>query len=430
MKIEQQLQSQDTDASFGSSNADTPLLPLPLRSIARSLSPKNQSSADEQAVIRGSNYDYGAVQNAVARRKHPSIHAQDDPFDQQCDDEQREFMRLYKTLNEEEKKHTPICSKWKDFVPGGKHGHCTHFNNDRYLRLVFGMYGLNIEKFGNEHWIGELKRLARDSDNYRLIHKLNHDEVLVKQPKPDTDDVEAPRTPFEPADGETRLYSVKNADYKSTNDLLGCNNIPKLYTAAAILVLLLQIFLLALVIESNLQNDTVHATTVPLVVVRLFIAMYLSMTLANSLSDTMFVICSQCVWEAKEKLGDGHLVFIPTMIYFLWRLIVSSLGSLRGSGYWGTKGVVLVVAESLLIGIMIVSTTLITKQQNSILDSVFNFVGLLLILDFDELVAKFFPLRICEVTFMGAIRLRRDERRAKAVIAACLFVFIVALLYS
>ena len=49
---------------------------------------------------------------------------------------------------------------------------------------------------------------------------------------------------------------------------------------------------------------------------------------------------------------------------------------------------IMVIAESIVQFAMLVATGTITKQQSDILGSVFNFVGLLLILELDELVAK------------------------------------------
>ena len=46
------------------------------------------------------------------------------------------------------------------------------------------------------------------------------------------------------------------------------------------------------------------------------------------------------------------------------------------------------VAEITVIALMLIASAIITKQQSDIPSSVFNFVGLLLILDLDELAVK------------------------------------------
>jgi uncharacterized membrane protein len=71
--------------------------------------------------------------------------------------------------------------------------------------------------------------------------------------------------------------------------------------------------------------------------------------------------------------------------------------------------------EILLMATAIIATAIITKQHGDLLNSIFNFLGVLLILELDDLTAKVLPLEIKTAKFKIGHGKLRNLRRAKFV---------------
>jgi hypothetical protein len=193
---------------------------------------------------------------------------------------------------------------------------------------------------------------------------------------------------------ESLEYDIVDEELHSSNDVLAYCNMPAHLVILAVAVVALQVAVLALVISSSYSSETVKARSVDLILVRIFISYYLSLHLADAMSTPFInIICELCsAFSGVADTGSWgermiNVIVAPFTMSFV--LLVSLVAMIY---YWKdtnrASGFFLIVAESVVQFAMLVATGTITKQQSDILGSVFNFVGLLLILELDELVAK------------------------------------------
>ncbi len=110
-------------------------------------------------------------------------------------------------------------------------------------------------------------------------------------------------------------------------------------------------------------------------------------------------------------------VFICAPLVVIWAFL-TSFSCLRRQG-------LLIIVEVTVESLMLLATAIITKQQSAILDSVFNFVGLLLILELDELAVKTTSFTIKVVTFSTPVIRDNDKTRA----AVSIWIFVGLLIY-
>jgi hypothetical protein len=190
-------------------------------------------------------------------------------------------------------------------------------------------------------------------------------------------------------------YILVNVEYVSTNDLMVGSNISKPVLAGSIVTVLSQILVFMGIIHTVYpEYKPVAAVSSDLIIGRLFISAYLGLHLSNSLSLslTKSLLCRVPVWKSKTFRKYVGVVFALPVLVFIAVLI--------GLYGWGMKGFhvrrehCLLWSESLLVIVACTATVLITKEQENIANSIQTFFGLMIVLDFDELVARSIPFEL------------------------------------
>jgi hypothetical protein len=197
---------------------------------------------------------------------------------------------------------------------------------------------------------------------------------------------------------ESFEWDMADEKLQSSNDALINAECPARLKILSLAVLALQTAVLAVVVSSSHKKDTVKARSADLILVRIFIASYLSFYLSESMSKSftrmlgrlmqVFVYpfpIGSCA-EAMNNVIAAPMALIFVFLFSLCQLLYGLARNPSAGGHWAWC---LIIAETIIEYLMLLATSLITKQQNSVVESIFNFVGLLLILDLDELAVKF-----------------------------------------
>jgi hypothetical protein len=294
-----------------------------------------------------------------------------------------------------------------------------NFDDPDAISFEFAIYTFTIEKEGNDHLISEVDNIINSG-----FHKFNADDVLIPAHTRTIGRVDE-------ADGEgTSLLS--EGECRSVYDFLGYHSMPSYWhVLTAVGVMALQVTLLVYVVTENYCVANFPAATLDLMVVRVFIAMYLSISLAGTISEASMVVLSEFVSEGLMYTNacPYRVQVLFTTLYVLLRVFVSPflwiLGLLSGKlcfcggchGFgserpkccccryvcrWRTlpaKSYVLLMGECIVVAAMLCATGLITKQQSDVLNSIFYFISLSLILDFDEFIANMWAFKPVTVQF-------------------------------
>lgn len=221
----------------------------------------------------------------------------------------------------------------------------------------------------------------------------------------------------EPVDYEFS-HSVSYAHVVSTNDFLVLDVRTRLKWLGLGIVLV-QIAMMVLAI-TNTYSGPASDLTPTLVFVRFFISAYLGFKIANSFSDPVDCACSSLFNYNKElfeddKDGDSCLIalrkgFVNVSfgIFLIFAMLLLSIITVfamafkvlfygdtdSSSQFWLF---LLIACEYSLIIASVFATIVITRQQSGLVQSIFNFVGLLLILELDDLVASALRYRVREM---------------------------------
>lgn len=189
--------------------------------------------------------------------------------------------------------------------------------------------------------------------------------------------------------------SERYVPVSSTTDLISLTSANRGLKLLGILILCVQIALMVLAISSTFVATRVQLTST-LIFVRLFISVYLGFKMSSSLSDSTKDVMDRIMsrWNADELRIAKCLLFFVLLLVGLPCCIPGMLFSFFFHYNWFVQNVprksyVLVVLwlEFSLMVVSVFATIVITRQQAGFIESIFNFVGLLLILELDDLVA-------------------------------------------
>jgi hypothetical protein len=278
--------------------------------------------------------------------------------------------------------------------------------DDEEIKFQFGDSLLIVRKSGNDHLVPQIQNLLKAE-----INKFDYDQITIGD------------------NTESLEFDIVDEKLVSSNDVLACYNMPAHLVILAVAVFALQVAVLALVISSSYNSETVAARSSDLILVRIFISYYLSLHLADAMSTPFKgTICEMCsAFSCVANTGSWgermiNVIVAPFAMSFV--LLVSLVVMIY---YWKDTNRALfffsIVAESVVQFAMLVATGIITKQQKDIVSSIFNFVGLLLILELDELAVKTTSFTIKSAAFnTGKMR---DAELAKFVTSIWLFTGIV-----
>jgi hypothetical protein len=164
----------------------------------------------------------------------------------------------------------------------------------------------------------------------------------------------------------------------------------------------LQIVLFVAILE---KSTDFSAPDLSFEIVRIFIAIYLSAYLVQSVSDAF--------WSVFDREGefDGIHAFSFLFMFILFLPVVMCIYILMAmwSGQWDQARLsVATLLEYIVLVSSLAATLLITKQQTDIVSSVFNFAGLLLILEFDDMIARLLKWEI--VPYDPTSKLKMDSK--------------------
>jgi hypothetical protein len=127
------------------------------------------------------------------------------------------------------------------------------------------------------------------------------------------------------------------------------------------------------------------------VVVRIFIAIYLPAYLVHSISDAFW-----SVFDGEDEFSDIQtFLFLFMFILFLPLMTCVGFAMTVSRGEWDEmRSTMATLLEYSVLVTSLAATLLITKQQTDIISSVFNFAGLLLVLELDDMVARLLKWKI------------------------------------
>jgi hypothetical protein len=166
----------------------------------------------------------------------------------------------------------------------------------------------------------------------------------------------------------------------------------------------------------------VKARSVDLILVRVFISYFLSLHLADgmsvSISDTIYEIVQ--FFDLDSLFGTLVYVlfapFVMTLAFLTLLFAIFCIPTIR-------RGSLATVGEMVVIALMLWATAVISKQQSDILSTIFNFVGLLLVLDLDELAVKTTSFTLKTANFNTG--LVRNQEQVKYATSICFFLGLV-----
>lgn len=226
----------------------------------------------------------------------------------------------------------------------------------------------------------------------------------------------------EPVDFEC-TFSVDYAPVTSTNDFIVMRSAPRSLKFLGSVILLIQIAMMILAIANSYGTGDSDLTTT-LIFVRFFISAYLGFKMANCLSDSVDGMFSsmlngvygvqfegddndQPVLYGLLKIAMGVLIvtvlvpisyvmFVMLSCFHLYAHIIGD-PSQSSDPLGEVWNFLLVSSEYTLITVSVLATIVITRQQSGLVESIFNFVGLLLILELDDLVASSIKYHVREM---------------------------------
>jgi hypothetical protein len=213
---------------------------------------------------------------------------------------------------------------------------------------------------------------------FHAANKVNLDKIVIL---PGTQKIE---------------YKLVHEHYQSTNDLLIYPNIPIAVKVTSFFVIVTQIVVFGLVLHSTRQAKVVKARSVDLIVIRLFISLYLALHLANSVSSALFRLFPRTETLALRDYALNTIIW-PVIAVVICSF-VHFVGAKSSQG-WTFEKKLLLASEMILMMVSIIATAIITKQQGNIVSSIFNFMGLLLILELDDLMARVLPFKLTVARF-------------------------------
>jgi hypothetical protein len=177
----------------------------------------------------------------------------------------------------------------------------------------------------------------------------------------------------------------------STNQLLAVQkDATVLSCALSIAVSALQLLLFCAIAAKSTQFDK-PGLSIELVAVRIFIAIYLPAYLVHSVSDAFW-----SVFDAEDEFRScsGVSALVVVLLISPFAFMLSIIVSAKDGNWAETRSSMAALLEFGTLMSSLVATLLITKQQTDIITSVFNFAGLLLILELDDMLARLLKWKV------------------------------------
>jgi hypothetical protein len=352
-----------------------------------------------------------------------------------------------------------------------------------YVNFCYVFYNFEVATKGNSNLIEKLYALSKKD-----FHFISPDAVRIPPNTATLDEVIG--------DSKEGDYEIREADCSelATNDFFGFRRVPYLTLLYAGIVMLSQIGVLIAIIVFNKRHGLCYdSRNVSMVVVRVFIAYFLSVQIVRAMSQLLShcvtaalmnvcnvpsaddddfgqdldltdqpmngpaVASSSCdtldgkddeesggfgrttseiirirrrrktqtlVWDAakahvKEKVHNGFKDEIIDGLQQVWRERVVwvltfwwPLVSLYSTHLLGPRIYFCVMGETILVLAMTAATAMITKQQKDVLQSVYNFAGLLLVLELDNLSMKVLQFRPKVLVWKKKLHLDRQATAA------------------
>jgi hypothetical protein len=169
------------------------------------------------------------------------------------------------------------------------------------------------------------------------------------------------------------------------------------YISTAILVI--QFLSIVFCLDQALQNVGHFARDAGLVVIRIFIAVYISVEIPNTVSNKVYFKFLSLNLYHVNKMNEeiSFQLIISTGIKALFFIIAiypiqlfNILKSIyRLTSWYSVLNEINILLELIVHFLAVCTTAVVTKSFMDPLNSILNFIGVLLILDLDERVGKF-----------------------------------------
>jgi hypothetical protein len=220
------------------------------------------------------------------------------------------------------------------------------------------------------------------NDYFEEVNKANEYELVISNEDPDC-----------------KKNKMIKMVITSTNDLMSMNDTNRKFKIIGFLIMLLQVALhISLIINSFKINHINQSLNFELILVRLFVSIYISAVSISSFSCTS----SEAIFNIQiGELPETTMFIIATFVVpfmFITNLLLFPLNI-----YEFSKNLVnnenldeemfVTNMEKILFITSILSTILVTKQQNDVISTIFNFSGVLIIMSFDEVIASILNIK-------------------------------------
>jgi hypothetical protein len=169
----------------------------------------------------------------------------------------------------------------------------------------------------------------------------------------------------------------------SSNDLLSHDAIPITWKLFAICVAFTQILSFGIIISQNYASQGFYSRKWEMVLIRILISCYLGMEAAGALSEASMTLLSRANRSWFFRGPTRHIARVFILLIFIPAAMISLVNLKRKR-----LEQVQVILDIFIVVLSVYACLLVTVQQTSALDSVFNFAGLLVIAQFDELIAS------------------------------------------
>jgi hypothetical protein len=187
------------------------------------------------------------------------------------------------------------------------------------------------------------------------------------------------------------IYTFTDCKPISTNDIIAFAHISFHTRILSIGVIVLQILLYCIIISANSTIDGVVPKTFEMIIVRLFISFYLAVVITDNMSDTFVNWLSGNFVDGNLGTNICMFLWLPFYVAFLV-FYISSLSFfllLTGNFNGVSADAILLFWEILILFVGTFATAIVTKIQGDIMSTIFNFLGILFILQLDELLCKY-----------------------------------------
>lgn len=192
-------------------------------------------------------------------------------------------------------------------------------------------------------------------------------------------------------EGEAIRIAVEKTYFNSSNDFIFDEDCNSERIALSFFVQILQIFCLILISFELLGEDVVPTNSLTLFCMRLLISIVVACTLMSGLSEGYDSLIGEISNKLSYGLYDNYWfsLILRTLLMILIPFY-SFLGSVISVFYCNSEALLktsAILLESVVFWVLLITTSIVTKQQSGAINSIYNFVGLILVSELDEYVA-------------------------------------------